>query len=89
MRWQFKVCLFLLLLGWIVFLSLAAYDTNMGYSGIWYRFDYWSVSLVMSFLGTVFGLYGLAVDIKESAWKLSDFIKIEIVEMEDDNAQEN
>ena len=84
MRWQFKVCLFLLLLGWTVFLGLAAYDTNMGYSAIWYRFDYWSVSLVLSFVGAVFGLYGLGLDIKDSGWKFSDFINIEIVN-EDEN----
>jgi hypothetical protein len=84
MRWQFKVCLFLLLLGWTVFLGLAAYDTNMNISGIWYRFDYWSTSLVLSFVGAVFGLYGLGLDIKDSGWKFSDFIRIEI-EDEDEN----
>lgn len=84
MRWQFKVCLFMLLMGWIIFLGLAAYDIDMGYSWIWYRFDYWSVSLVISLVGVFFGLFGLVVDIKESGWKLSDYIRIEIVEMEDD-----
>ena len=84
MRWQFKVCLLLLLLSWIVFLGLAAYDTNMGYSWIWYRFDYWSVSIVMSFMGLIFGLYGLGIDIKESGLRFSDFIKIEIIEIENE-----
>ena len=84
MRWQFKVCLFLLLLSWIVFLSLAAYDTANGYSAIWYHFDYWSVSLVVSFVGAFFGIFGLIFDIKESGWKLSDFIKIEIIEIDEE-----
>jgi hypothetical protein len=78
MRWQYKVCLFLLLLGWTAFLGLAAYDTNTGYSGIWYHFEHWSVSLVLSVVAAVFGLFGLGVDIRESGWKLSDFIKIEV-----------
>ena len=84
MRWQFKVCLFLLILGWIVFLSLAAYDITNGYSAIWYHFDYWSVSLVVSFVGACFGIFGLIFDIKESGWKLSDFVKIEIVEIDNE-----
>jgi hypothetical protein len=85
MRWQFKVCLFFLLLGWTVFLGLAAYDTSMGVSAIWYRFEYWSVSLVLSFVGAFFGLYGLGLDISDSGWKFSDFIKIEVVNEDEDD----
>lgn len=88
MRWQFKVCLLLLLLSWIVFLGLAAYDTKIGYSWIWYRIEYWSVSLVMSFIGLIFGLYGFGIDLKDSGWKLSDIIKIEIVEIEDEESDQ-
>jgi hypothetical protein len=85
MRWHYKVCLFLLLLGWTVFLGLAAYDTNISYSGIWYHFEHWSVSLVLSVVAAVFGLFGLGVDIRESGWKLSDFIKIEVTWEDDED----
>ena len=50
------------------------------YSGIWYHFEHWSISLVLSFVAAVFGLFGLGVDVRESGWKLSDFIKIEIID---------
>ena len=95
MRWQYKVCLFLLLVSWTVFLILAAINTNpqanktesymIVYSRIWYYFEHWSISLVMSFVATVFGLFGLGVDIRESDWKLSDLITIEIVDYEEND----
>jgi len=66
-------------------LCLAAYDTDISYSGIWYHFEYWSSSLVLSVVAAVFGLFGLGVDIRESGWRLSDFIKIEITWEDDEN----
>jgi len=78
MRWQYKICLFLLLMSWTVFLGLAAYDTKISYSGIWYHFEHWSVSLVLSVVAAVFGLFGLGAEFRESGWKLSDLIKIEV-----------
>ena len=95
MRWQYKVCLFLLLVSWTVFLVWAAIDTGsqaykhesslIVYSGIWYHFEHWSISLVLSFVAAVFGLFGLGAEFRESGWKLSDYIKIEIIEMNDEN----
>ena len=95
MRWQYKICLFLLLVSWTAFLVLAAIDTGsqaynhessmIVYSGIWYHFEHWSISLVLSFVGAVFGLFGLGVDIRESGWKLSDLIKIEITWEDEEN----
>lgn len=81
------------------FLVLAAYYTDsqsyhpggkiesslIVYSGVGYHFEHWSISLVLSFVAAVFGLFGLGVEIRESGWKLSDFIKIEIIEMDDEN----
>ena len=98
MRWQYKVCLFLLLISWTIFLGLAAFYVDnqshhpggtigsslFGYSGIWYRFEGWSISLILSSVAVVVGLFGLGLDIKDSGWKLSDFIKIEIVTEGDD-----
>ena len=97
MRWQYNVCLFLMLVSWITFLVLAVYDTGnqahhpsgknesslIVYSGVWYHLEHWSISLVLSFVAAVLGMFGLGIDIRESGWKLSDFIKIEIV-WEDD-----
>ena len=94
MRWQYKVCLFLLLVSWTVFLVLAAYyidnqayhpggkieSSLIFYSGIWYHFEHWSISLVLSFIAAVFGGFGLVVDIRKSGWKLSDIIRIEIID---------
>ena len=64
---------------------MAAYYTDISYSGIWYHFEHWSSSLVLSFVAAVFGLFGLGVEIRESGWRLSDFIKIEITWEDDEN----
>lgn len=94
MRWHYKVCLFLMLVSWTAFLVLASYYTDnrayhplgniesslIVYSGIWYHFEHWSISLVLSFIAAVFCGFGLVVDIRKSGWKLSDFIKIEIID---------
>ena len=99
MKWHYKVCLFLLLVSWTLFLVLAAYHTDnqayhpwgkiesssIIYSGIWYHFEHWSISVVLSFVAAVFGVFGLVLDIRESGWKFSDFIKIEIIETDDEN----
>jgi hypothetical protein len=98
MRWQFKVSLFLLLMSWSVFLVLAAYDTiipvyypvenvessMIGFLGVWLFFEHWSISLGLSLAATVLLVFGLGLDIKVSGWKLTDFIKIEIIDDEDD-----
>lgn len=102
MRWQYKVCLCLLLISWTAFLGLAAYNVDsqshrpggkvepsmIGYSGIWYHFEQWSLSLVCSSVAAVFGLFGLGIDIKNSGWKISDFIQIEIIREEDEDELE-
>lgn len=77
------------------FLGLAAYYTGseaykhessmIVYSGIWYHFEHWSISLVLSFAAAVFGAFGLGNDIRESGWKLSDIIKIEIIDDDEDD----
>lgn len=97
MRWQYKVCLFLLLVSWTVFLVLAAIDTGsqaykhesslIVYSGIWYHFEHWSISLVLSFVAAVFGLFGLGAEFRESGWKLSDLITIEIVDYDENDLE--
>ena len=90
--------LFLLILSWTTFLVLAAAYTNsqayhpgakiessmIVYSGTGHHFEYWSISLVLSFVTAVFGVFGLGVEIRESDWRLSDFIKDEIIDDEND-----
>jgi len=39
----------------------------------------------LSVIGGVFGVFGLGVEIRESGWRLSDFIKIEIIWTDDEN----
>jgi hypothetical protein len=86
-------------MSWTTFLGLAAAFTGENinlargeiesslseYSNIWYNFEYWFNSLVFSLLALVFGLIGLGKDTRNSGWKLSDFIKIEIIEDEEEN----
>ena len=93
--------MFLLLVSWTVFLVLAAYYTDsqahhlgfkiessvIVYSGIWYHFEHWSISLVLSFVAAVFGVFGLGVEIRESGWKLSDLITIEIVDYDENDLE--
>ena len=95
MRWQYKVCLFLLLVSWTVFLVLAGIDTGsqaykhessiIVYSRIWYHFEHWSISLVLSFVAAVLGLFGLGAEIRESGWRLSDLITFEIVDYDEND----
>ena len=97
MRWQYKVSLFLMVLSQTVFLGLAAYHTDnrlyypnddplatpsAGYSWIWYHPEQWIISLTLNIAAVATFMYGI---IKEKNWKLSDFIKIEIVETEEDS----
>ncbi|MEJ2242496.1 MAG: hypothetical protein P8Y18_10200, partial [Candidatus Bathyarchaeota archaeon] len=49
------------------------------HSTIWYHTESW-LSLGLSYIALFFGLLGIISDKKGSRWKLSDFIKIEIVE---------
>ena len=88
MMWQYKVSLFLLLLGWTAFLGVAAVSYTEGQAyfpgdkidSIWLHPEQWSISLVFSLVAAVFGGFGLVVDIRKSGWKLSDFIRIEIID---------
>ena len=97
MRWQYKISLFLMILSWFVFLTIAAYNIEtrfnypkvdgtearvVGYSWIWYHPEQWLISLIISLISiSLFG-YGFLVDLKKSKWSISDFIKIEIIEDE-------
>ncbi len=100
MIWQYKVSLFLMLLSQTVFLGLAAYYTDnqpfypdgnleaastRGYSWIWYHFEHWGISLVLNLAGVVVFISGVLKE-KNPDWKLSDFIKIEIVETDDEDS---
>ena len=100
MRWQYKVSLFLMVLSQFVFFALAAYNTEsrvdypkvgaeesrkVGYSWIWYHPEQWLISLVISLISLVACVDGLLVDLKESGWSLSNFIKIEEVETEEES----
>jgi hypothetical protein len=101
MNWEYKICLLLLLISWTAFLVLADhFKANQLYypensheqssivtthSTIWYHKEYWITSLGLSYVALVFGLLGLINDKKRSGWKMSDFIKIEIVEEDQQN----
>ena len=88
MRWQYKVSLFLMLLSQTVFLGLAAYYIDnqfAGYTWIWYHPEQWTFSLTIGLFGLAFFVYGIIAEIRESGWKLSDNIKIEILETEEDS----
>ena len=81
MRWQYKVCLFLLVLSQVVFFGLAAYHTDdqiyypdgnleatptRGYSWIWYHPEHWLISLFLVLAAVVFFVFGLGVEIRKS-----------------------
>ena len=98
MRWQFKVSLLFLVLSQLVFFGLAAYhmdsrvyypdgdpyaSPSMGYSWIWYHFENWIISLTLSLAAVAVFIWGIIAEIRRLGWKLSDFIKIEIVEEEE------
>ena len=95
MMWQYKVCLALLLVAWVLFLGFAAYHIDdqynpkgalsVGYSWIWYYFGQWSISLFFSLSAAIFGLFGLILEIKKSGLKISDFIKLEIILEDEEN----
>ena len=97
MRWQYKVSLFLMVLSQTVFLGLAAYHIQsqpyysndnpevtrvVGYSWIWHHFEQWTISLILNIIGVIFFIVG-SIKEKRPDWKLSDFIKIKIVEPEE------
>lgn len=97
MRWQYKISLFLMVLSWTMFLLIAAYNTEttinhpqvdnteartIGYSWIWYHPEQWLISLIISLVSVTVFVYGFLVDLKKSRWSISDFIRIEIVEEE-------
>lgn len=98
MRWQYLVGLFLVFLASFVFFVLVLFHTDnvayypsgdfdakptIGYSWIWYHFEHWGICLVLTYSSLVFFLHGLILDLRESGWKLSNYIKIEIVEDEE------
>jgi hypothetical protein len=91
--------LFLLVLSWTVFLGFAVYYTDdglyypegdvdaspsVGYSWIWYHLESWVISLVIDLGALVMLVYGLVLDIVDSNWKLSDYVKIEIAEEDEE-----
>ena len=96
MKWEYKTCLFLLLISWTLFLVLAAYfngnqlylsqndiePASIEYSTIWFHTQYWLISLVLTYAALIFGVLGIIRDNMKSGWKLSNFIKIEIVDDE-------
>ena len=99
MRWQYKASLLLMVLSQTVFLGFAAYhiDTRgdvseylgispaptVGYSWIWHHPEHWIISLVLNLAGMVVFASGIIKE-KGPDWKLSNFIKIEIVETEEE-----
>ena len=93
MMWQYKVSLFLLLLGWTAFLGGAAFSYPGGQAyfpgekidSILLHPEQWSISLVFSLVAAVFGVLGLGAEFRESGWKLSDLITIEIVDYDEDD----
>jgi hypothetical protein len=90
-KWQYKLSLFLMIVSWIVFLSIAYYNTSpvvnsdtnsyAGYSWIWYHQEQWIISLVLNIVALALYILGILSDMK-SGWNLSKFIKIEIVKSE-------
>jgi len=97
MRWQYKVSLFLMVLSQTVFFGLAAFNIQtqpyyiegtpeatreIGYSWIWYHFEQWVISLVLNIAGVVVFISGI-INEKRPGWKLSDYIKMEIAEIEE------
>ena len=99
MRWQYKVSLFLMVLSQTVFLGLAAYHTDnrvyypnddplatpsVGYSWIWYHPEQWVISLTLNIAAVAVFISGIIKE-KRPDWKLSNFIKIEIVETKQDS----
>lgn len=58
-------------------------DSYEGYSWIWYHQSQWIISLVLNLVALGLFLLGLLSDIK-SDWSLSKFIKIEIIESENE-----
>lgn len=73
MRWHYKVSFLFLVLSQIVFFALASYHTNLGgYSWIWYHFEHWSISLVLSIMALAFFILGVIEDFRKSGLKLSN-----------------
>ena len=85
-------------MNWVVFFGLAAYHTDnklyypnddpgatptVGYSWIWHHFEHWVTSLVLNLVGVAVFISGTIREIRQSGWKLSDFIKIEVIETEE------
>jgi hypothetical protein len=98
MRWQFKVSLLFLVVSQVVFFVLAAYhmdrvvyypegdlgaSPSVGYSWIWYHSESWMISLVLIVAALAAFVWGMIAEIRQTGWKLSDYIKIEIVEEEE------
>jgi len=98
MRWQYSLSLFFLIFSSTLFFGLAIFHTDtkayyqggniensptIGYSWIWYHFEHWGTCLGLNLVATGMFFYGLILDIRESNWKLSNYIKIEITENEE------
>ncbi len=57
---------------------------TVGYSWIWYHYEQWIISLILVLIGVGFFIFGVIKE-KRPGWKLSDFIKIEIIETDDED----
>ena len=55
----------------------------IGYSGIWYHFEQWGICVILNFVALVLFIYGGLDDLRKSSWKLSDHVKIEVIEEEE------
>ena len=65
MKWQYKVSLFFAVFSQVVFFALVGYHTDLnGYSYIWYHFEHWSISLILSIMALAFFVLGLREDLK-------------------------
>jgi len=98
MKWQYWSSIFLMMLSSVLFFSLAAIhmddalyypEGNMenspsrGYSWIWYHFEHWGICLGLNIAALGLFIYGGLDGLRKSDWKLSDHIKIEVVEDEE------
>lgn len=99
MRWQYKYSFILFMLSYTLFFALALYNTDSGayypngdlemtptwgYSWIWYHPEQWIFSLILDLAALAVFVHGLIKDIRDSSWRISDYIKIQIVEETED-----
>ena len=56
---------------------------TVGYSWIWYHPEHWIICLVLNLIALGLFLHGFFLDLRESGWKLSDHVKVEVIEDEE------